>query len=69
MAKTFEEILNGRKLHELTDDDIEEVVSKMNPEQLEKFDKELKKVNKTKTKTPSKNQQKKQDEFNKALFS
>ena len=68
MSKTFEEILQGRKLHELTDEEIDEIVSSMKPEELGKFDKAVKKESKNRKKAPSKKKEKMTDEFNKALF-
>lgn len=66
---TFEELLNGRELHELTDEEIDEIVGKMNPDQLEETDKELKRASRGQKKAPTKNQQKNIDAFDKALFS
>lgn len=64
--KTFEEIIGDRKLHELTDEEIDQIVQEMNPDQLSKFEKSLKKE--SKRRAPSKKQGKNLDELNKALF-
>ncbi len=67
--KTFEEIIGDRKLHELTDEEIDAIVKEMQPDQLMKFDQALKKeIRKGKKKPPTKKQTVLQDEFNKALF-
>lgn len=66
--KTFEQILDGRKLHELSDAEIDELVEKMRPDELEKFEASIKKESRKRTKVPTKKQQKNIDEFNKALF-
>ena len=67
--KTFEEIIGDRKLHELTDVEIDAIVKEMQPDQLMKFDQALKKeIRKGKKKPPTKKQTVLQDEFNKALF-
>ena len=67
--KTFEEIIGDRKLHELTDEEIDAIVKEMQPDQLMKFDQALKKeIRKGKKKPPTKKQVALQDEFNKALF-
>ncbi len=58
MAKTFEELLDGRKLHELTDTEVEEIIKDMSPAQMRKFSKEVAKSAKKK-KAPSKKVQKK----------
>ena len=69
MSKTFEELLDGRKLHELTDSEIDEIVQQMNPEELEKLDKAVKKdSSKKKKRPPTRKQQQNMDDFNKALF-
>jgi Mg/Co/Ni transporter MgtE len=66
--KTFEEIIGDRKLHELTDDEINQIVKEMTPDQLTKFDQSLKKEIRSRKKPPTKKRQENVDEFNKALF-
>jgi hypothetical protein len=66
--KTFEEIIGERKLHELTDDEINEIVKQMSPEQLSTFDQSLKKEIRKRKKPPTKKQSANLDEFNKTLF-
>lgn len=68
MSKTFEQILDGRKLHELTDTEIEDIIKDMSPSQMRKFDKEVQKSVKKK-KAPGKKAQENMADFNKALFS
>jgi hypothetical protein len=67
MAKTFEELLAGRMLHELTDTEVEELIKEMSLSQMKKFSKEVSKASKRK-KAPSKNVKKNMDEFDKLLF-
>lgn len=66
--KTFEEIIGDRKLHELTDDEIDAIVKEMTPDQLMKFDQTLKKEIRSRKKPPTKKKQANLDDFNKALF-
>ncbi len=65
--KTFEEVIGDRKLHELTNEEIDAIVKEMNPEQLHKFEKSLKKET-VKRKQQSKKVKQNIDEFNAALF-
>lgn len=66
--KTFEEIIGERKLHELSDEEIDQIVSEMTPDQLMKFDQTLKKEIRSRKKPPTKKKQTNIDDFNKALF-
>lgn len=66
--KTFEELLDGRKLHELSEEEIDEIVQQMEPAELNRLNEAVKKERKKKSRAPSKKQQKNMDEFNKALF-
>jgi len=43
MAVTFESLLAGRKLHELTDEEIDDLIKKLEPEELEKAQAHLRK--------------------------
>jgi Mg/Co/Ni transporter MgtE len=65
--KTFEELLDGRKLHELTDAEIDEIIAEMQPQELEKLNTELKKSGRKK-KAPSTKQKKNATDFEKAIW-
>ncbi len=65
--KTFEELLDGRKLHELTDAEIDEIIAEMQPQELEKLNTELKKSGRKK-KAPSTKQKKNAADFEKAIW-
>ena len=67
MTKTFEELLDGRKLHQLTDEEIDEIISQMTSKQVQQFEKELKKQGQKK-KAPSKKKKQNEEDFEKALF-
>lgn len=69
MTKTFEEILGDRKLHELTDTEIEEIVQEMTPQQKQKFEKDLRKKSRsTSGRKNTKKQKERESEFDKVLF-
>lgn len=67
MTKTFEELLDGRKLHQLTDEEIDDIISQMTSKQVQQFEKELKKQGQKK-RAPSKKKKKNEEDFEKALF-
>lgn len=65
--KTFEELLDGRKLHELSDEEIDEIIAEMQPQELDKLNSELKKSGKKK-RAPTKKQKENATDFEKAIW-
>lgn len=66
----FEDLLpEGKKLHELTDEEIEEIIAKGSREDLEKFESQARKsIRTTKSKKSVEAERKKMEEFNKILL-
>lgn len=64
----FEDLL-PKPLHEMTDEEIDEVVAKLEPEELDKVEAEVKKARKkVRSKRSSKKKNKANDEFEKAIL-
>lgn len=65
----FEDLLEGRKLHELTDEEIEEIIKKGSREDLEKLESKARRsIRQTKSKKSVAAEKKKMEEFNKILL-
>jgi len=60
----FEELLAGRDIETLTDEEVEEMIAKMKPSELEKFDK---KISAKKVRGPSKTQLNAEDLVNQLI--
>lgn len=60
----FEELLNGRDIETLTDEEVEEMIAQMKPSELEKFDK---KISTKKVRGPSKTQLNAEDLVNQLI--
>ena len=63
----FEDLL-PKPIEECTDAEIQEVVSKMNDKELQKFSTTVKKTSTKKTRGPTQKQKQKEDEFHKLLL-
>lgn len=66
MKMKFEDLLGGKAIHELSDEEINEIIKQLDVGETTRFVKEARKA--TKTKRPSKKAQENSDLFDKAIL-
>lgn len=66
MSNKFEDLLAGRAIEDLTQDEVEEIISHMSASEIEKFERQL--TSRKPTKRTSKKQQEVEDQINAAIL-